>query len=292
MSSDTIKSESIKLGLPKGRMKEGVLDLLETAGIKVRISSRAYRPSISLPGYDTKILKPQDIVEMLNIGSRDLGFAGADWVDELKADIVEVVDTKMDPVRLVAAAPKSLLENGKLPKKHIVIASEYQRIAKNWIEKSKLNASFVRCYGATEVFPPEDADCIIDNTSTGSTLRANGLEITDEIMTSSTRLYASQQAMANPVKRKEIERFALLVQSVIDARSRVMVLVNVESKDLEKVVSLLPAMRQPTVNQLHSGAGYVVKAAIPREKLPEIIPAIKKAGGTDIVVNKICQLIA
>ena len=111
-------------------------------------------------------------------------------------------------------------------------------------------------------------------------------------MTSSTRLYASKQAMANPVKKKEIERFALLVQSVIDARLRVMVLVNVESKDLEKVVNLLPAMRQPTVNQLHSGAGYVVKAAIPREQLPEIIPAIKKAGGTDIVVNKICQLIA
>ncbi len=287
-----MSSETIKLGLPKGRMNKGVLDLLDTAGIKVRVSSRAYRPSISLPAYDTKILKPQDIVEMLNIGSRDLGFAGADWVDELKADIVEIVDTKMDPVRLVAAAPKDLLENGKLPKKHIVVASEYQRITKDWIEKTKLDASFVRCYGATEVFPPEDADCIIDNTSTGSTLRANGLEITDEIMTSSTRLYASKQAMANPVKKKEIERFALLVRSVIDARSRVMVLVNVESEDLEKVVSLLPAMRQPTVNQLHSGAGYVVKAAIPREDLPEIIPAIKKAGGTDIVVNKICQLIA
>ena len=160
MSADTIKSDTIKLGLPKGRMKNGVLDLLDTAGIKVRVSSRAYRPNISLPDYDTKILKPQDIVEMLNIGSRDLGFAGADWVDELKADIVEILDTKMDPVRLVAAAPKNLLDNGKLPKKHIVVASEYQRIAKNWIAKTKLDASFVRCYGATEVFPPEDADCI------------------------------------------------------------------------------------------------------------------------------------
>ena len=124
-------------------MNKGVLDLLDTAGIKVRVSSRAYRPSISLPGYDTKILKPQDIVEMLNIGSRDLGFAGADWVDELKADIIEVVDTKMDPVRLVAAAPKDLLENGKLPKKHIVVASEYQRITKDWIEKTKLDLSLI-----------------------------------------------------------------------------------------------------------------------------------------------------
>ena len=76
---------SIRLGLPKGRMETGVLTLLADAGIRVRPSARGYRPEVSLPGAEAKLLKPQNIVEMLALGSRDAGFAGADWVAELHA---------------------------------------------------------------------------------------------------------------------------------------------------------------------------------------------------------------
>jgi ATP phosphoribosyltransferase len=273
-------------------MEKGVMELLSAAGIQVRISSRAYRPSISLPDFETKILKPQDIVEMLHIGSRDLGFAGADWVEEMQVELVELLDTGMDPVTLVAAAPKPLLVNGKLPNQKLVVASEYERLTRKWITEKKIDASFVRSHGATEVFPPEDADCIVDNTSTGSTLRANNLEIMDQIMTSSTRLYASPAAMKNPAKKAAIEKFAMLAKSVVDARLRVMLEVNVAAKDLEKVISILPSMRKPTISELHSSAGYVVKAAVPRAELTTIIPAVKNAGGTDVVVSLISQLVA
>ena len=198
----------------------------------------------------------------------------------------------MDPVKLVAAAPKSLLVNGKLPKQKLVVASEYERLAKKWIAEKGIDASFVSSHGATEVFPPEDADCIVDNTSTGSTLRANNLEIIDQIMVSSTRMYASPLAMKNPAKKAGIERFAMLAKSVVDARQRVMLEVNVTAKDLEKVISILPSMRKPTISELHGSAGYVVKAAVPRAELTSIIPAIKNAGGTDVVVSLISQLVA
>ncbi len=281
----------VRLALPKGRMKDGVFSLLADSGIRVKMSDRGYRPQVNLPDCQVKILKPQSIVEMLHIGSRDIGFAGADWVQEKRADLVELVDTKLDPVQVVAAAPENLLVDGKLPSQRLVIASEYETLTKDWIERTGLNATFVRSYGATEVFPPEDADCIVDNTATGSTLRANNLTILEVVATSSTRLYASPRAMQDPAKKTFIERFAMLVQSVLEARGRVMVEVNVDKSSLEGVIKALPCMREPTVSPLRGDAGYAVKSAVPRDQLPLIIPEIKNAGGTDIVVTALSQIV-
>lgn len=281
----------VRLALPKGRMQDGVFALLGDAGIRVRLSERGYRPTISLGGFDTKILKPQNIVEMLHLGSRDLGFAGADWVDELQAELIELLDTGLDPVRIVAAAPKEIVVDGRLPTSRLVVASEYERMTRAWITRQGLDAVFVRSYGATEVFPPEDADCIVDNTATGSTLRANGLEIVDELMRSSTRLYAHPRALDVPEKRATIEHLVLLVRSVIEARRRVMVELNVPDARLEALIEILPCMREPTVSRLHGEAGYAVKAAVPRADLPALIPILKSRGGTDIVVSNLAQIV-
>ncbi len=282
---------AIRLGLPKGRMYDAVRGMLGEAGIDVKVGSRDYRPTVSLEGFETKILKPQNIVEMLHAGSRDLGFAGADWVAELGADLVELLDTGLDPVRLVAAAPVDMLEDMQLPKRHLVVASEYTQITQKWIHEQGLDATFVRTYGATEVFPPEDADCIVDNTATGSTLRANNLHIVDTLMWSSTRLYANPRTMDDPSKRARIEDVVLVVRSVLEARTRVMVELNVSASDLERVVAILPCMREPTMSMLHGSAGYAVKVAVPRKSLATLIPEIKACGGSDIVVTNISQIV-
>lgn len=281
----------LRLALPKGRMQEGVFELLADAGIHIRVGSRAYRPTLSIPAFETKILKPQNIVEMLHLGSRDVGFAGADWVAELRASVVPLLDTGLDPVRLVAAAPAALLVEERLPSGPLVVASEYERLTTAWISARDLNATFVRSYGATEVFPPEDADCIVDNTATGSTLSANDLQIVDELMCSSTRLYANPQALDDPRRREAIERLVLLLRSVLEARQRVMVEVNVSAAQLENVIGALPCMREPTVARLHGDSGYAVKAAVPKDDLPRVIPEIKARGGTDIVVTRLAQIV-
>lgn len=284
-------SALVRLGLPKGRMQAGLFTLLGDAGVKIRLDARGYRPTLNLPEVETKILKPQNIVEMLHAGSRDFGFAGRDWVEELGVELVELFDTQLDPVRVVAAAPRHLLESGALPKRHLVIASEYQRISERWMKEAGLDATFVRSYGATEVFPPEDADCIVDNTATGSTLEANGLEIVAELMRSSTRFYANPKALDDPRKRAFADNLVMLLRSVIEARHRVMLEVNVSSADLEKLVKVLPCMREPTISTLHGGAGYAVKAAVPRSDLPALIPLIKSHGGTDLVVTALSQIV-
>ena len=291
MSTFVPRTVAFRLGLPKGRMEQAVLTLLADAGIRVRASARGYRPDVSLPGAEAKMLKPQNIVEMLALGSRDVGFAGADWVAELEADVVELLDTGLDPVQLVSAAPIALLENGQLPKRRLIVASEYERLSRRWIGTSGLCAEFVRSYGATEVFPPEDADVIIDNTATGATLEANGLAIVDVLMRSSTRLYAHRAALDDPARRRFIEDLVLLINSVLEARRRVMLEVNASEACLDAIVAVLPSMRQATVARLFGNGGYAVKAAIPRELLPQVIPAVKAAGGTDVVVSTLSQIV-
>lgn len=292
-TSDTPDTNTalLRLALPKGRMQEGIFALLADAGLPVRVGSRGYRPQIALRGLDAKILKPQSVIEMIAAGSRDVGFAGADWVRELGADVVEVLDTGLDAVRLVAAAPGSTLAEGKLPRRPIVVASEYERITREWIASRGYEARFVRSYGATEVFPPEDADCIVDIAASGDTLRAQNLVVFDELMRSSTRLYAGRGAMRDPARREAIDRLAMLLRSVLDARQRVMLEVNVTRAALEAVVAVLPCMREPTISTLHGDAGFAVKAAVPRADLPTLIPEIKSRGGTDIVVTQLSQII-
>lgn len=285
----------LRLALPKGRMADTVTRLLEDAGVGVRATARGYRPMVGLAGVDTKILKPQNIIEMLHRGTRDVGFAGADWAAEKGVELVEVLDTGLDPVRIVAAAPSELVVDGVMPRsgpgRPLLVATEYVRLTEAWIAREGLDAEIVRSYGATEVFPPEDADAIVDNTATGATLVANGLTITGELMRSSTRLYAHPGAMEVPHKRDRIEHLSLLLRSVLDARRRVMVEVNCQLDALENVVRVLPCMREPTVSTLHGGAGYAVKAAVPRSLLAELVPVLKAAGATDLVVTRLDQIV-
>jgi ATP phosphoribosyltransferase len=298
----------LHLALPKGRMYDGVVRLLGDAGIRIQTSAvgqRGYRPLISLPAVEPKILKPQNIIEMLHIGTRDAGFAGADWVAELNADLVEVLDTGLDQVRLVAAAPASVLQDGALPGRPLTIASEYEGLTQAWASRRRSSQGgpsgddrVIRSYGTTEVFPPEDADVIVDITATGATLEANGLVIVEDLMRSSTRLYASRAAMKDAEKRRRVEELALLLRSVLEARSRVMLELNVSRSRLAAVLEVLPCMRRPTLSALSTNgdagdedAGFAVKAAVPRERIPVLIPLLKSRGGTDIVISPIAQVV-
>lgn len=286
---DTIPT--VRIALPKGALEAGVNALLADAGIRLRAGERNYRPTLSLPGFEAKLLKPRNVVEMLHAGSRDVGFAGLDWMSELDADLIELLDTGLDPVRVVAAAPEELLIGGELPERPLVVASEYERLARQWIERRRLRATFVRSCGATEVFPPEDADVVVDNSASGTTLRANGLVVVDELLTSSTRLYANPHALDDAGRRATIERLVVLLRSVLEARRRVLLEVNVAAARLDAVLAALPAMRQPTVAPLAQESGFAVKAAVLRDVLPRLIHELKACGATDLVVTTPSQIV-
>lgn len=279
----------LRLALPKGRLTNGVTELLRAAGVEVRLPDRGYRPELSLPGVQAKLLKPQDVAQMLAAGARDVGFTGLDWIRELGADVVEVLDTGLDPVQIVAAAPRDgeALAAGRT----LRVASEYPALSRAWAGERGLGAEVLRTFGSTEAFAPDDADVIVDNTSTGTTLRQNGLAVVDVLLRSTTRLFASREAWQDPRRRAGIDELALLLRSVLDARDRALVEVNVDEGDLAGLVAELPAMRAPTIAPLHGGSGFSVRAAVPRRDLARLIPRLRSRGGRDLLVSSPAQLL-
>ncbi|MCL2805560.1 MAG: ATP phosphoribosyltransferase [Treponema sp.] len=273
--------EKLRILIPKGRIFDNVSRLFAEAGFPVALADRTYRPSLGAPWLDAKIMKPQNVGELLEIGSHDAGFTGIDWIKESGADVEEALDLGFDKVRIVAAVPQDYNEE-KLRSKKLVVATEYVNISETWLKSCGYQYRILRTYGATEVFPPDDADMIIDNTSSGQTLKDNGLKIIGTLLESSTRFVVSHSAMKNREKRSRIEELVMLFKAVLDGRERVMLEMNIPKEQFESLASL-PAMRSPTVAELLGDAGFAVKIAVKKHDVPELIPKLKKLGALDIV---------
>ena len=272
----------LRILIPKGRIFENISRLFSDAGFPISLTDRTYRPQLAADWLALKIMKPQNVGELLELGSHDAGFTGIDWIRENQADVEEVMDLGFDKVRIVVAIPAGTSE-GDLKSRKIVVATEYVNLADAWLRSNGYQYRLLRTYGATEVFPPDDADMIIDNTSSGQTLRDNGLAIIATLLESSTRFVASKAAMADREKRDRIEELAMLFRAVLSGRDRVMLEMNVPKAHFQQMVADLPAMRSPTVAPLHGDEGYAIKIAVKRSEIPQIIPRLKKAGAVDIV---------
>jgi ATP phosphoribosyltransferase len=277
--------EKLRVLIPKGRIFGNVEALFADAGFPISLADRTYRPCIAADWLDAKIMKPQNVGELLELGSHDAGFTGVDWIKESGADVEEIMDLGFDRVRIVAAVPTGM-GDAELQQKKLVVATEYVKLAEAWLKSRGYRYRILRTFGATEVFPPDDADMIIDNTSSGQTLRDNGLRIVDCLLESSTRFVASRSALVDDEKRGRIEELAMLFRAVLEGRNRVMLEMNFPKESFEKVVSgreKLPAMRSPTVAPLYGESGYAVKIAVKKNEVPELIPRLKKLGALDIV---------
>ncbi|MDR0599886.1 MAG: ATP phosphoribosyltransferase [Treponema sp.] len=274
--------EKLRVLIPKGRIFENVSRLFADAGFPLTMTDRTYRPRTAADWLDVKIMKPQNVGELLELGSHDAGFTGIDWILESGADVEEALDLGFDRVRIVAAAPAEL-DEAALKRKKLVVATEYVKLAGDWLQARGFRYRILRTYGATEVFPPDDADMIVDNTSSGQTLKDNGLRIVDTLLESSTRFAVSKAAMADKEKRARVEELVTLFKAVLDGRERVMLEMNLPKDGFERIAASLPAMRSPTIAPLYGDKGYAVKIAVKKSEIPGLIPLLKKLGAGDIV---------
>lgn len=281
-------SNKIKLAIPKGRLYGEVARLIEDSGFKLTKNGRNYRPCLSDPEIEVKILKPQNIAKLVELGSQDIAFVGYDWIVEQEADVAELLDLAFDPVKIVCAIPKGM---NPMKTQKIRVASEYENISRSFLRKEGLDFVFIKSFGATEVFVPEDADMIIDNISTGRTLEDNDLVIYKKILSSSTRLIANKDSMKDPWKAGKINNFLTLLKSVQEGRKRLLIEMNVPEANLDKLLPILPCMKSPTIAKLYGQQGYAVKIAVEKEKVTELIPFLKKNGVTDILVLDLKKVI-
>ncbi len=286
------KAVRLKIALPKGRLQDRVLWLLRESGISLEDAGRSYRFFLPEHGMEVKLLKPQNIPQLVALGAYDLGFTGYDWIVETDAKVEQLLDTGFDPVQIVVAIPEEYDSEDVFSRKPVRVASEYRRLAYQYLKKRNItNFVFIQSYGATEAFPPEDADLIIDNMATGTTLRANRLKVIDTLLSSSTRLIAYPESLKDEGKRRRVDELVQVFKSVLLAQERVLLEMNVPPDKLEEVVRFLPCMRAPTVMPLYGGAGYAVKVAVRKEEVPALIPKLKELGVTDILEYRLQKVI-
>lgn len=280
--------DKLRVLLAKGRIYESVYELLNDVGISIHLPDRTYFPTTNQEDLFFQVVKPQITSALLASDKADVGFSGKDWVYEngVEDKIEEIMDLGFDPVRIVAAIPNTV-DYDSLIKKPVTIATEYQNLSKKWVEDKKIDGTIFRTWGTSEGFVQDNensiAQILIDNTSTGSSLRANNLKIVDTLMTSSTRMYASKEAMKNPEKKQKILELKMLFESVLNARSRVMLEMNVSRENFENLIKSLPSMKSPTVSPLFGDDGFAVKIAVKKSEVPVLLPKLQKLGATDIL---------
>jgi ATP phosphoribosyltransferase len=281
--------KKLKLVIPKGRIFQNVINLLNEAGFNVRTSGRELKPVSSDPMIEMKILKPQNIPQLVSLGSHDIGFAGTDWCIETGSNVEKILELGFDKVKLVTAIPQNW-EEAELKKRRIVVVSEYENISKEYLTKKGYDYLFLRVSGATEVFPPEDADMIIDNTATGTTLKENGLKIIDEIMTSSTMFIANPEALKCDWKKEKILEMKMLFESILTASKKVMLEMNIPADKADIIIPQLPCMKSPTVAKLFGEQGYSAKIVVNKKDVATLIVKLIALGATDILeydINKV-----
>ena len=280
--------DKLKILLAKGRIYESVYELLSDVGISIHLPDRTYFPTTNQEDLAFQVVKPQIVSLLLANNKADMGFAGKDWVYEngCQDDVVEIMDLGFDPVRIVAAIPEAR-DFDKLLKSPVTIATEYQALSRKWVEDKKIDGTIFRTWGTSEGFVQDNEDSIaqilIDNTSTGSSLKANRLKIVDTLMESSTRMYASKTAMADPAKKQKIMELKMLFETVLNARSRVMLEMNCAEDKFDTLIKGIPSMKSPTVSPLFGGNGYAIKIAVKKSEVPTLLPKLQSLGATDIV---------
>jgi ATP phosphoribosyltransferase len=285
----------LKLGIPKGSLENATVDLFRRAGFNITLSTRSYFPAIDDPEIECMLIRAQEMARYVDDGILDAGLTGRDWVVENDVSVQVVADLiyakqSFGKVRWVLAAP----ENGSIHSvkdlEGKIIATELVGATKKYLAAHGVTAKVEFSWGATEVKPPVLADAIVEVTETGSSLRANKLKIIDTVLESNTQLIANTASWADEWKRRKLEDMRMLLEGAINALGKVGLMLNVKKVDLQRVLSVLPALKNPTISHLSDDEWLAVNTILDESTVRVIIPRLKEAGAQGIVeypLNKI-----
>lgn len=288
-------TRKLKIALPKGSLEEATYNLFKRAGFKINVNSRSYIPSIDDPEIEVVLFRPQEMSRYVEEGIVDCGLTGHDWIVENESDVVELCELQYskrtsNPVRWVLAVHESSPFKSVKDLKGKKVVTELVGVTKRYLKKNKVDAEVEFSWGATEAKPPRLADAIVEATETGSSLRANKLKIIDTVIVSIPKFIANKKSAKDPWKKQKIDNLIMLLEGAMRAQEKVGLKMNVEKKNLNRILSLLPAMKKPTIANLTDKNWLDVETIIDESVVRELIPALKKAGASGIIeypLNKV-----
>jgi len=285
----------LTLGIPKGSLQDSTIKIFKEAGYDIKVKERNYYPAVDDPELSCMLIRAQEMARYVEGGQLDCGLTGLDWIRENRAEVVEVCELiyakqSFKPIKWVLAvkegSPYTCAEDleGK------TIATEVVNLTKDYFDAKGVNVNVEFSWGTTEVKVPELADAIVEITETGSSLRANNLQIIDTVLETTTRFIANKEAYADPEKRAKIERIVMMLQSVIDAVPKACLMLNAPADKLEAIMEVLPS-ENPTVSSLAKGDWVDIMAIVDKSVLRYLIPQLKELGARSVVEIPVSKIV-
>lgn len=286
----------IKIGLPKGSLEQPTLNLFAKSGWKISTRNRNYFPEINDETITARLCRVQEIPHYVADGILDAALTGKDWVLESDADVVVVADLVYSkasnrPARwvLAVAGDSPYRKPEDLAGKRI--ATEIMGLTQRYFSGKNIPVTVQYSWGATEAKVVEGlADAIVEVTETGTTIRAHGLRVIDEVLITNTQLIANRKAWEDPKKRGKIEHITMLLQGALRAEGMVGLKMNAPSSNLEHVFAILPSLNSPTVAQQQDSRWVSLEVVVSMEVVRDLIPRLVAAGVEGIIeypLNKV-----
>ena len=289
----------LRVALPnKGRLADATRELFADAGLEVR--GRGERAlTASLGGeFEALFVRAQDVTEFVADGVADAGVTGWDLVAESDRTVDSLLDLELGSCRLVVAtredskihAVADLRPGTETPHR---VATSFPRITRRFFADAGRSVDVVPVSGAAEVAPHLGiADIVVDLTSTGSTLKVNGLREVATILDSSARLItATGRSPGNNGVAGPLDELVTALASVLRARGQRYLMANVPRAALDRVKQILPGLNGPTVTQILNGGELVaVHAVVPAASVYRTIAALKALQATGVLVTRIERL--
>ena len=319
----TKRRQVLKLGLPKGSLEKATLDLMSRAGYEVQVSERSYVPRTDDPEIEVVMLRAQEMSRYVELGVLDAGLTGKDWIAENASKVHVVSDlvyakTSLAKVRWVLAVPEESRVRKVQDLAGGLVVTELVKVTKRYFKKRRVSVEVRFSWGATEIKPAlervvdellagatdvkrpvdellEKKDrvyAIVDVTETGASLRAHHLRVIDTVMESNTQFIANRAAWQDPWKRAKIENLAMLLQGAINAKEMVGLKMNAPKNRWDKHIRpILPAEQSPTVSGLADPDWVAVEVILPAAIERELVPRLKRAGASGIIVYPLNKVI-
>jgi ATP phosphoribosyltransferase len=287
----------LKLGIPKGSLEKATIELFAKSGWRIDVHNRSYFPSIDDPSIACSICRAQEMSRYVEQEILDVGITGRDWILENDSDIIVVADliyskVSKRPARWVLAVPADSPYRSVKDLEGKKIATELVNFSKRYFSERGVDVSVEFSWGATEGKVVSGlADAIVEVTETGSTIKAHGLVIIEELMESNPQLIANKHAWEDPWKMEKIEQISMLLQSALRADRLVVLKMNVPKEKLESVVDILPSLNAPTVSPLYKQEWCSVETVINEAEVRELIPRLMAAGAQGIIEHSLNKVL-
>ena len=289
--------QKLRLGIPKGSLEEATISLFDQAGWHIVPHSRHYYPDVDDRQLSCALVRAQEMAPYVANGTLDLGLTGLDWILETEAAVEQICTLTYSkssdrPSRWVLIVPQDSPVRSSADLEGKKVATELVGFTCRFLAERGIRAQVEFSWGATVAKVVEGlVDAAVEITETGSTIRAHGLRIVEDLLYTETRLIANPASLQDPWKKTKIEQVALMLQAALTARRKVALKMNVAAENLDALVALLPSLHAPTVSHLYDPRWLAVETIVDASQVRELIPRLRASGAEGILEYELRKMV-